>query len=242
MIELSAAPLAMVAERIVAGGETVFTMNIAHMRMLESDDKFHQAYKGATLVTLDSQALNVLIFKSKRQPVPGSSLLKHLVEHNLLAHRRVVFIGNTEENLVRTVFRSSEVFFFKPSMGFYLKQKELADLLTQVAHSLPDIVFLCVGAPQSEILSARFREAIGSQPSIVCCGAALEFVVGKKSRAPEFLQRIGMEWAWRLASEPRRLFSRYRDDFQYLISARPTMSGPNEFRTRRRSYRFAERK
>jgi N-acetylglucosaminyldiphosphoundecaprenol N-acetyl-beta-D-mannosaminyltransferase len=44
---------------------------------------------------------------------------------------------------------------------------------------------------------------------LLCVGAAMEFALGQKKRAPLWMQKIGMEWFWRLASEPRRLWQRY---------------------------------
>jgi N-acetylglucosaminyldiphosphoundecaprenol N-acetyl-beta-D-mannosaminyltransferase len=44
---------------------------------------------------------------------------------------------------------------------------------------------------------------------VMCVGAAMEFALGFKTRAPMWMQRAGLEWFWRLASEPRRLWRRY---------------------------------
>jgi exopolysaccharide biosynthesis WecB/TagA/CpsF family protein len=63
--------------------------------------------------------------------------------------------------------------------------------------------------PRQEQVAVLLRAALGYPCLIVCGGAILDFLGGKTSRAPVWLRRTGLEWAYRLALEPRRLFSRY---------------------------------
>ena len=59
---------------------------------------------------------------------------------------------------------------------------------------------------------------------MVCIGAALDFVAGEQIRAPKFMRESGLEWAWRLASNPRRLAKRYAESaimFGYLLATEP---------------------
>jgi N-acetylglucosaminyldiphosphoundecaprenol N-acetyl-beta-D-mannosaminyltransferase len=65
-----------------------------------------------------------------------------------------------------------------------------------------------MGMPKQEQLARALREQGGAQ-LIVCGGAILDFLAGKVSRAPAFMQSAGVEWLYRLAKEPRRLFKRY---------------------------------
>jgi alpha-1,3-mannosyltransferase len=70
------------------------------------------------------------------------------------------------------------------------------------------LVLLGMGMPKQEYV-ARMIAAMRPASLIVCGGAILDFIGGKVSRAPEYLRRAGMEWLYRLALEPRRLFKRY---------------------------------
>lgn len=72
----------------------------------------------------------------------------------------------------------------------------------------PDIVFLCLGFPLQESWWAHWRERLPAAV-YVGAGAAVDFAAGVRSRAPRAVQRLGMEWCWRLAQEPRRLAHRY---------------------------------
>jgi len=73
----------------------------------------------------------------------------------------------------------------------------------------PDLLILAMGMPLQEKLALKLRAASHTPRLIVCGGAILDFLAGRISRAPRWLRRIGLEWAYRLALEPRRLFMRY---------------------------------
>jgi N-acetylglucosaminyldiphosphoundecaprenol N-acetyl-beta-D-mannosaminyltransferase len=71
-----------------------------------------------------------------------------------------------------------------------------------------DIVWVGLGTPKQDVEAERLREA-DAAPIIACVGAAFDFIAGTKHRAPVWMQRSGLEWLHRLASEPARLGRRY---------------------------------
>lgn len=72
-----------------------------------------------------------------------------------------------------------------------------------------DIALLCLGCPAQEMIAHKLAE-LGRQSGIVLCvGASIDFLIGARSRAPRWLQRLSLEWAYRLAREPGRLWRRY---------------------------------
>jgi N-acetylglucosaminyldiphosphoundecaprenol N-acetyl-beta-D-mannosaminyltransferase len=70
-------------------------------------------------------------------------------------------------------------------------------------------VFLAVGSPRQEYLAAAIGARGGATGTGLCVGASLEFLAGARIRAPRFISRMGLEWLFRLATNPRRLFRRY---------------------------------
>jgi len=68
---------------------------------------------------------------------------------------------------------------------------------------------MAMGMPKQEEVSVRLREALAHPVLIVNGGAILDYIGGKVPRAPRLMRQVGMEWLFRLAVEPRRLFSRY---------------------------------
>jgi N-acetylglucosaminyldiphosphoundecaprenol N-acetyl-beta-D-mannosaminyltransferase len=69
------------------------------------------------------------------------------------------------------------------------------------------VLFVGLGAPKQERWMAEVHERVPAV--LVGVGAAFDFIAGTKPQAPQFIQGMGMEWMFRLASEPRRLWKRY---------------------------------
>jgi N-acetylglucosaminyldiphosphoundecaprenol N-acetyl-beta-D-mannosaminyltransferase len=88
-----------------------------------------------------------------------------------------------------------------------LTATEEAALVERVRHARPDIVWVGLGTPLQDLFIDRFRDRLGS--TLVAVGAAFDFLAGAKRQAPAWLQDHGLEWAFRLATEPRRLWRRY---------------------------------
>ena len=75
----------------------------------------------------------------------------------------------------------------------------------------PQLVFVCVGFPKDQLIIAAMldRWSPESRPVFLAVGASFEMLFGLKTRAPRWMQRYGLEWLFRFAQEPRRLFVRY---------------------------------
>jgi N-acetylglucosaminyldiphosphoundecaprenol N-acetyl-beta-D-mannosaminyltransferase len=79
--------------------------------------------------------------------------------------------------------------------------------LAQASHSA--LIVLGMGMPRQEEVALALRAALTQPCLIVCGGAIIDFLGGKTPRAPRWMRRVGIEWLYRLAQEPRRLFQRY---------------------------------
>lgn len=89
-------------------------------------------------------------------------------------------------------------------------------ILDELADSQPDLLLVAVGCPKQEYWIDRFHRQSGV-PLSVGIGASLDFICGTQTRAPLWVQKIGMEWCWRLMTNPKRLLKRYAKDFYFLI-------------------------
>ncbi|MCA9178109.1 MAG: WecB/TagA/CpsF family glycosyltransferase [Planctomycetales bacterium] len=95
-----------------------------------------------------------------------------------------------------------------PSKFRRLRDREERDeLVKSIRDSGARITFVGLGCPRQEVWGYEFREAI-SMPCLAV-GAAFNFHAGQLSQAPPTLQRLGLEWLYRLCAEPRRLWRRY---------------------------------
>jgi N-acetylglucosaminyldiphosphoundecaprenol N-acetyl-beta-D-mannosaminyltransferase len=89
-----------------------------------------------------------------------------------------------------------------------LTDAEIAEEAELIRASGADVVWIGLGTPKQDVVGERFR-AHHAAPAIFCVGAAFDFVSGAKARAPEWMKQAGLEWAFRLLTEPRRLWKRY---------------------------------
>ena len=89
-----------------------------------------------------------------------------------------------------------------------LAATEKADVLAAINASGADVVWVCLGCPKQEQWMSDMRDHLQAKV-VLAVGQAFDILAGRTKRAPEFLSRLGGEWAYRLASEPGRLWKRY---------------------------------
>lgn len=98
-----------------------------------------------------------------------------------------------------------------PPMGFEHDEKENERILQAVADCQPDLVLIGLGAPKQELWIGRFADRLEAKAAL-CIGATIDFLAGEKSRSPRWMQKLGLEWLHRMATEPSRLAKRYARD------------------------------
>ena len=84
----------------------------------------------------------------------------------------------------------------------------VAAVAAEVAAHRPDIVFVAMPSPRKEYWLGTYGRRLGA-PFIMGVGGSIDVLAGHVRRAPVLLQRLGLEWLFRLAQEPRRMFRRY---------------------------------
>ncbi len=89
-----------------------------------------------------------------------------------------------------------------------LSDEEVADSARRMQDAGTQALWVGLGAPKQDLMAQRLR-ALHASPVTLCVGAAFDFVAGTSSRGPLWMRRSGLEWLYRLASEPRRLWKRY---------------------------------
>jgi N-acetylglucosaminyldiphosphoundecaprenol N-acetyl-beta-D-mannosaminyltransferase len=90
----------------------------------------------------------------------------------------------------------------------FIDDRSSLQVVARVNESVADIVLVGMGTPAQELWVARFRQSIQA-PVVWTVGALFDFVTGQQRRAPAWLQRLHMEWLWRLGTAPGRLGGRY---------------------------------
>jgi exopolysaccharide biosynthesis WecB/TagA/CpsF family protein len=222
-IHLATLPTAVaniIARTQAVTGFTVFTLNLDHLVKLRSNAAFQAAYKTADLVTADGAPVAALARTQYKgiERTTGADLFLPLATAAAAADLPVYLFGSTRTVLDKvasalanhTNGTLSLAGYHAPSATFDPQGPEADAAIALIKASGARLCFVALGAPKQEVFAAR-AVAQGCQAGFVCIGAAVDFVAGAQIRAPIVFQRYGMEWAWRLANNPRRLAKRYGD-------------------------------
>jgi exopolysaccharide biosynthesis WecB/TagA/CpsF family protein len=186
-------------------------------------EPLHAIYRRAALCLLDSRAVALLarLFRLNAPPVvSGSDLTQRLLANHILPGERIVIIGLSPVWLPGLIARYelAPPAHYDPPMGFERDPAEVSKVVAFVKAYPARFVFLAVGSPKQERLAALLARTEGVSGTGLCIGASLEFLCGARRRAPAMVSRCGMEWAWRLMQEPRRLARRYLIDSPRVIA------------------------
>ena len=201
----------------------VVTPNADHLARLRRRPELLPLYRQAELCLLDSRLLRNMAWLFRLpapQAVTGADLTEAVLQALSARGGTVMVIGMEERRVEALRYRFGGLRFahHNPPMRFADDPRAMAEAVRFVCTYPTDIVLLAVGSPQQEILAnaiQRSREASGIG---LCIGAAALFSAGALRRAPPWMQRAGLEWAHRLAHEPRRMARRY------LISDPPVLA------------------
>ncbi|WP_017300772.1 WecB/TagA/CpsF family glycosyltransferase [Nodosilinea nodulosa] len=206
----------------------VFTPNVDHLMKLQKDMDFVKAYSKADYRVCDSQ---VLMFASKflgtplKAKISGSDLFPMFCEHHRHNEAIKIFLmGGAEgiadqamERINARIGRQIIVQAHSPSFGFEKDEAECDRILDMIRQSPANVLVVGVGAPKQEKWIAKYRDQLPNIDIFLAVGAAIDFEAGNKPRSPELLSKLGLEWLYRLSTEPGRLWKRYLlDDFPFL--------------------------
>jgi N-acetylglucosaminyldiphosphoundecaprenol N-acetyl-beta-D-mannosaminyltransferase len=189
----------------------IATPNVHHLVLLRRGGAgFAFGLSRAWFLTCDSRVLRGfgrLLFGKSLPLVTGSDLTVHLLNSVIEPDDAITVIGG-DERLRRDLadrFGLNNIALYSPPFGFGGNEAELRRCIDFVQDHPARFVFVACGAPQSEVLAGRIREAGGSTGIGLCIGASLLFATGRIKRAPLAWQHLGLEWLYRLTQERRRL-------------------------------------
>ncbi len=111
--------------------------------------------------------------------------------------------------------------------GYLRRDGDEERIIAEINAARPDILFLGLGAPAEQWFAARYRDRLHGVGLIKTSGGLFDFISGKNRRAPDWMQRAGLEWAYRIYLEPRRLAGRYLMTNPHAIFLLLTRTGRN---------------
>lgn len=205
----------------------VFTLNPDHLYHLQNNQAFLEAYRQADFITADSKYVYWglgLIRRAIQEKVSGSDIVPSFCDYH--AHdpdTRVFYLGAApgiaQRALERTnarVGRALVVGAHSPSMNFVNDDEEIADVIRIVNESNANVLIVGLGAPKQEIWITKYRDAMPNVTIFMGVGATIDYEADAVIRAPRWMTRNGLEWVYRITTEPRRYWRRYLRDTLYF--------------------------
>ena len=218
---VSAASIAEIVEALVRRRDSqavvVNVCNVHSVMSARRDPVLAAALAAGGINTPDGMPL-VWFLRSRgythQTRVKGSELAAHAFGVGLDRQWRHFFYGTTDLTLARLTDELERRFPGIQICGCHappfraLDPTETADLIEMIQRAKPDIIWVGLGMPKQEKWMHEIAEHFPGTV-LVGIGAAFDFLAGTKAEAPKVMQRLGLEWLFRLGAEPRRLWRRY---------------------------------
>jgi N-acetylglucosaminyldiphosphoundecaprenol N-acetyl-beta-D-mannosaminyltransferase len=223
-LKFSAVTLEQAADLLLRDGANrtrglVITPNVDHVVLISKNDRLRAIYQHARWLFADGMPI-VWLSRLRGHPrlparVTGADLFVRLCAKAAGTNLRLFFLGAapgvaaTAASAVEAACPGLKIAgVYSPPIGFDDSVVETRRIIELCNAARPDVLFLGLGTPKQEFWAAANMDRLDVGP-ILCVGGAFDFVAGRTVRAPRLVQTVGMEWAWRLAHEPKRLWKRY---------------------------------
>ena len=212
-------------QRLEAG--TVHTLNPDHLYHLQRNADFFAAYEKADFITSDSKYVYWSlgwIGRRIKEKVSGSDIVPTFCQHHRDNASVKVFLlgagpGVAQKALERINARAGRqivVGAHGPSMKFVGDEAEIAAVLHLINASGATVLIVGLGAPKQEIWMDRYRSAMPGVKIMMGVGATIDYEADAVDRAPRWMTRNGLEWVYRITTEPKRYWRRYLRDLEFF--------------------------
>ena len=219
--------LALVQQKIERGEQLHHVaVNAGKIVAMQKDLQLRESVNHSDLISPDGQAViwaSRFLGKPLKERVAGIDLMAHLVE---MAHKNQnkIFLFGAKEEVVKAVAEKySEIYSPEIIAGYrngYFNSSDEEEIAKQIADSGTQMLFVAITSPIKENFLYRHREILKNVNLIMGVGGSFDVVAGKTKRAPNWMQKSGLEWFYRFLQEPRRMWKRYlvgNSKFIYLV-------------------------
>ena len=196
-------------------GEYICVSNVHTTVMAHDDPNYYRVQTESLMSVPDGKPLSIVGGKAvpSMGRVTGPDLMREIFEVSAERGYRHYFYGNTKENVKALIaalerdYPGLDICGYEPSVFRDMTSQEELELATRINESEPDFVWVALGAPRQECFCHRMRGRI--EGLMVGVGGAFNILAGITPEAPIWMQKLSLEWLYRLIQEPRRLFKRY---------------------------------
>jgi N-acetylglucosaminyldiphosphoundecaprenol N-acetyl-beta-D-mannosaminyltransferase len=213
---------------IEAARPSYFITANVHYAMLTSERSELRAINDRAAFLLADGA--PLVWASRRggtrlpERVAGSDLVYDLAEQAARLGRGVYLLGGAEGVAVEAARKLQALYSGLRIVGTAcpppgsLSGEGCRQVIAEIKAARPDLLLVALGQPKGELWLAEHLLELGV-PVSAQIGATLDFIAGRVQRAPRFFQKTGLEWAFRIYTDPARLFPRYLKNAGFLFGS-----------------------
>lgn len=201
-----------------------------------------QLFRTADLINADGQPLVTVSRLKSRTPLPervATTDLFHVVARKAAAAGLTFYMfGADESENAQAVANVQRMYPDLQIVGHchgYLRGMALRAKVDEINRLAPDYLWVALGVPYEQAFVDEFAPMLSNVGIIKTAGGLFNFLSGSRSRAPLWMQDVGLEWVWRIWLEPRRLFWRYfttNPRALYLLFNKSRSSGTGRKRRR----------
>lgn len=198
------------------GGRSVHLVNSFTAVLADKDEKYAEALSDERAVLLADGTPLVWLSRIMGRAVTGvrgPTLMRRALLESGVVGQRHFLLGSTNENLEKLANKIADLGHRDNIVGHYsppfapMDDAEWRAIVDMVRDSRADVVWVGLGTPLQDFVSVRLARETSAL--VVAVGAAFDFLAGTKKEAPAWLHGTGLEWTYRLMTEPRRLWRRY---------------------------------
>lgn len=194
----------------------VFDLNGQGLSLAETDKNYRLAMDRSDYIHADGQSL---VFASRLlskvalpERIATTDFFHDAAKLAEELGLNFYLLGSTDDVVGRTVSEVQKLYPKLKIVGYrsgYFSEAEEPEICKQIVEAGTDVLWLGLGKPKEQVFSVRNLERLRGVVWIKTCGGLFDFLSGKNTRAPQWMQSAGLEWLYRLALEPKRLFWRY---------------------------------
>ena len=192
----------------------VVTANASHLCLMRRDDELRRACQAADLAVPDGMSVVWalrLLGRPVTERVAGIDLMTRLLDAGDADGLRVYLLGARPDVVAAVVEHCRQRYPRLTVAGArdgYFTPADHAAIVDDIRGAAPHFLFVAMPTPFKDVFCERHRAAL-QVPVVIGVGGSFDVIAGVVSRAPLAVQRLGLEWAWRLVMEPRKLWKRY---------------------------------
>ena len=190
-------------------------INAGKIVKMQSDKKLQESVISSDIINADGMSIvwaaRFLGYKIKER-VAGIDLMENLVK---LAHKKkykCFFLGAKEKVVKKISDHYSNIYSTQVIAGYrngYFDNHEEKMIIDQIIKSKANLLFVAMTSPKKEFFLNKYKAELKSINLIMGVGGSFDVISGEVKRAPEFMQKVGLEWFYRFVQEPKRMWKRY---------------------------------